>query len=77
MSTFLSINWRSRGYLPHFDAVGMQQHIVFNLCDAAENIDLPEDIADRRKAMDAALDRGAGECLLARPNAPRSCRTSC
>jgi putative transposase len=56
--------WRSRGHLPHFDAPGLVQHVVFRLADS-----LPSHIrdslantprADRVEAVDTALDRGYG-----------------
>ncbi len=31
--------WRSRGYLPHCDAAGLIQHIVFGLSDAGQDFD--------------------------------------
>lgn len=31
--------WRSRGYLPHCDAAGLIQHVVFGLSDAGEDFD--------------------------------------
>jgi hypothetical protein len=34
--------WRKRGYLPHYDATGAVQHIVFRLADA-----LPAKLAAR------------------------------
>jgi putative transposase len=54
--------WRSRGYLPHCDATGLIQHIVFGLADA-----LPKSAAPP-SAMhgDQLLDAGYGECLLRR-----------
>ncbi len=65
--------WYSRGYLPHVDVPGLIQSITFRLADS-----LPHDVldrlageklddAERRKRIDAFLDAGHGECLLARP----------
>jgi putative transposase len=61
--------WRSRGYLPHFDAAGLVQHLVFRLADS-----LPAGTevtafspAARAEAIDAALDRGYGRGDLAIP----------
>lgn len=34
--------WRSRGYLPHFDAPNVVQHVVFRLADS-----LPAEAAER------------------------------
>ena len=67
MTDFVGINWRSRGYLPHFDAQGMQQHVIFGLADALDGIAIKGEGEDRRQAFDAGLDRGCGECLLANP----------
>ncbi len=60
-------NWRSRGYLPHLDALGQQQHIVFSLADAIKGADFSGGPADHRRQLEAYLDKGFGECLLARP----------
>jgi putative transposase len=53
-------DWRSRGYLPHRDAVTLVQHVVFGLADS-----IP---ADQRipSAMhaDRLLDENYGACLL-------------
>lgn len=69
MGDFASINWRSRGYLPHFDAPGYQQHIVFGLSDAVAEGDLAEGASThgRLSRYDAILDAGRGECLLRDP----------
>jgi putative transposase len=61
-------NWRSRGYLPHLDAVGQQQHIVFSLSDAVNGALFTGGPADHRRQLEAYLDRGHGECLLTRPD---------
>jgi putative transposase len=62
---------RSRGYLPHLDAPGLVQHIVFRLADS-----LPPKLHDeitkgpaaaRTEAIEAALDRGLGRRDLAVP----------
>lgn len=67
MTDFAGINWRSRGYLPHFDAEGMQQHVIFGLADALDGIVIDGEGDDRRRAYDVGLDRGLGECLLSDP----------
>src|SRR5262245_47505462 len=67
MQDLSGIGWRSRGYLPHFDAIGIQQHVIFNLADALSGIDLPADPTERRRSYDQGLDRGAGDCLLRDP----------
>jgi REP element-mobilizing transposase RayT len=69
MGDFSSINWRSRGYLPHFDAPRMHQHIVFGLADASPApAQAPKLTASERvRAYDAELDAGHGACLLRDP----------
>ena len=61
-------NWRSRGYLPHLDAIGQQQHIVFSLSDSVDGAEFSGGAADHRRQLEAYLDKGRGECLLARPD---------
>lgn len=61
------ITWRSRGYLPHFDVAGAQQHVIFNLADALHGVTLAGGAEARRTAFDAGLDCGLGECLLQQP----------
>jgi putative transposase len=69
--------WYSRGYLPHFDAPGLIQHITFHLADSlpadalermqAESDTLPQSrrLAARRKRIQSLLDSGLGHCVLA------------
>jgi REP element-mobilizing transposase RayT len=53
--------WHSRGYIPHFDAAGMVQHIV--LCTAnsvptdALKVIEGETVSARKSRIDAALDQ--------------------
>ena len=57
--------WRSRGYLPHCDAAGLVQHLVFGLADAVPD-EPPADFDARMRAAwwDSAFDRGGGaRCL--------------
>jgi putative transposase len=68
MHDFASINWRSRGYLPHFDTQEAQQHIVIGLADALRDEILAPDPVKRLWLFDNTLDQGLGECLLALPN---------
>src|SRR6266516_1904220 len=64
--------WHQRGYLPHFDAPGVTQLLTFNLADAFpvtrraewEPILTLPDESDRRRKLEAWLDRGLGECWL-------------
>jgi hypothetical protein len=67
--------WHERGYLPHFDAPGVTQLLTVNLVDAfpvtrrAEwepILKLPDE-SDRRRQLEAWLDRGHGECWLGQP----------
>jgi REP element-mobilizing transposase RayT len=67
MQDFGSINWRSRGYLPHFDAEDVQQHIIIGLADAISYEIIESDTVKRLWLFDEALDRDAGECVLATP----------
>ncbi len=71
--------WRSRGYLPHWEAGETAQSITFRLADGlpsailesweAELRHLSEDAANtkRRKRIEAALDRGHGAAHLLDP----------
>ena len=68
--------WRSRGYLPHWEAGEVPQSITFRLADGLPSVVLErwrgelaalpdEDAArERRIRIEAALDRGHGEALL-------------
>ncbi len=57
--------WRSRGYLPHYDAADMTQHVVFGLADAfPHEKDAPKDAGQRFDWRERHLNRGSGECLL-------------
>lgn len=71
--------WHSRGYLPHFEAAGLAQHVTIHLADS-----LPDSVlrrfeeelkffpderrdAELRKRIDAYADAGHGSCVLAHP----------
>ena len=64
--------WNSRGYLPHFDAPGVQQFITYRLADSipAEIRDewmeamRLEDDREKFRQMERMLDRGGGACHL-------------
>ncbi len=68
--------WHSRGYLPHFDGGEIAQTVTFRLFDSMpqtvleqwkeELAQLPPETFDRerRKRIDAYLDRGYGSCYL-------------
>lgn len=66
--------WHERGYLPHRDEPGLTQFVTFRLADAlpaalrsewAALWDI-EDERQRRKELEAYLDKGHGECHLRR-----------
>jgi REP element-mobilizing transposase RayT len=64
--------WYSSKYLPHFDAPGAQQFISYRLADAMpaerrhewEAFLAIEDSLEKRKKMEAYLDKGHGACHL-------------
>lgn len=64
--------WHQRGYLPHFDAPGVTQFVTFQLNDAFpvtrraewEVIRHEPDDSEKRKKLEAWLDRGYGEGRL-------------
>ncbi len=67
--------WHEQGYLPHFDAPHVTQLVTFMLDDSFpvtrraewEPILKEPDISQRRRKLEAWLDRGHGECWLHRP----------
>ena len=67
--------WRSRGYLPHFDAPGVRQMITYRLADAMpasrrhewEALITIEDERVKRIKIESYLDAGHGECYLRQP----------
>src|SRR5262245_6819479 len=63
--------WRSRGYLPHCDADGLVQHIVFRLADSLPAGVLAKmallDKIERFTACDRKLDAGIGRAVLSDP----------
>ena len=69
------LGWHSRGYLPHCDKSGLIQLVTFRLGDAMpaerrhdwQALDMIEDQRERRKQLEAYLDRGCGACHLKRP----------
>ena len=66
--------WCSRGYLPHFDALGIRQMITYRLQDAMpanrrhewEALLELEDEREKRIKIESYLDAGYGECHLRR-----------
>lgn len=66
------LGWHERGYLPHFDAPYVTQFVTFMLRDAFpvtrhmewEGILKDPEDSQRRRKLEAWLDRGQGECWL-------------
>lgn len=75
-ATRRSRGWYSRGYLPHFDAPGLVQHVTFHLADSlpreaiermqaqVDSIPESERALARRQRIQELLDSGLGRCLL-------------
>ena len=67
--------WHQRGYLPHCDNPAVTQFVTIRLHDSLpasrrgewESLLKIEDVRERRERLETYLDRGAGECWLARP----------
>lgn len=71
--------WRSRGYLPHRDRIGLTQTITFRLADSLPQTKLAEleerlrclpeqsQQLERRKQIERWLDSGMGCCALRHP----------
>jgi putative transposase len=73
--------WHERGYLPHRDSPGLTQFITYHLADAfpaellgewAAFLEIEEE-RERRKQLEAYLDKGRGQCWLRRPEIARIC----
>ncbi|MDA1276330.1 MAG: transposase [Verrucomicrobia bacterium] len=68
--------WHERGYLPHRDEPGLTQFVTFHLADSFpeslrsewEHLAELEDNSERRKQLEAYLDKGRGGCYLLRKN---------
>ena len=68
------LGWHERGYLPHFDAPYVTQFVTFMLHDAFpvtrrrewEGLLHEQEESQRRRKLEAWLDRGHGECWLRR-----------
>jgi REP element-mobilizing transposase RayT len=66
--------WHERGYLPHRDEPSLAQFVTFHLADSFpaalrsewEALLKIEEDRDRRRQLEAYLDRGRGECHLRR-----------
>ena len=71
--------WNERGYLPHRDEPGLTQFVTFHLADSFpeslrsewEHFLKLEDASERRKELEAYLDKGRGDCHLRRPQIAR------
>lgn len=69
------LGWHERGYLPHFDAPNITQFVTFMLYDSFpvtrrrewEGFLKEPDESQRRRKLEAWLDRGHGECWLRQP----------
>jgi len=71
--------WYSRGYLPHFEAIGTIQSVMFRLGDSLPHNKLEQlelELAtmsktgaelERRKHIEKWLDAGSGSCVLRHP----------
>src|SRR2546427_9162745 len=67
--------WQERGYLPHRDEPGLIQFVTFRLVDAFpaelrsewKAILEIETERERRRELEAYLDKGRGDCYLRRP----------
>lgn len=68
--------WHERGYLPHYDAPGLTQLVMFRLADSLpasrraewEALLKIEDERERGTRLEEYLDRGHGACHLRRPD---------
>lgn len=76
--------WHERGYLPHFDAPHVTQLVTFMLDDSFPVTRRAEwepylkepDHSQRRRKLEAWLDRGHGECRLRRPAVADAVKTA-
>jgi REP element-mobilizing transposase RayT len=60
--------WHTRGYLPHFDAKSVVQHVVFHTRHALSDALVRElstlDVSEKRRRFDAALDASKRGCVF-------------
>jgi putative transposase len=69
------LGWTDRGFLPHYDQAGLVQSVTFRLADSLPREKLLEwehllkilDDGERIRQLETYLDRGAGSCVLRRP----------
>jgi putative transposase len=63
--------WHSRGYLPHFDANPLVQHVVFRTKNSLPQTDIEMarsfDAPTSRRFLDSQLDRNGFGCVFANP----------
>ena len=67
-----TLEWHSRGRLPHWEAGEAAQSITFRIADSLPREAIERKMADetsalRRERFEALLDAGHGEGLLVRP----------
>ena len=71
--------WHERGYLPHRDEPGLTQFVTFHLANSFpkslrsewDHLWKIEDDRQRRRELEAYLDKGRGACHLRRPDIAR------
>ena len=80
--------WRSRGYLPHYDNSVATQHVTFHLADSLpvevlqrleielKAVPVEKQDVERRKRLDAWIDAGHGSCILREPAIARMVENS-
>jgi putative transposase len=76
--------WHERGYLPHRDSPGLTQFITYHLADAFPAALLSEWAAllkieeerERRRKLEAYLDKGRGLCWLRQPPLADLCQAN-
>jgi len=73
------LGWHERGHLPHCDFPGLLQFVTLRLADSLPasrrgewgHLLEVEPVRERRKQLEAYLDRGHGECWLGQPGIAR------
>ncbi|HEY5232508.1 MAG TPA: hypothetical protein VIK35_03110 [Verrucomicrobiae bacterium] len=77
--------WRSRGYLPHFEAPGVRQMITYRLAYAMpanrrhewEALLTIEDEREKHIKIESYLDAGHANVICDGRKSPRWCRRTC
>jgi REP element-mobilizing transposase RayT len=71
--------WHSRGYLPHFDACGVVQHVVLSTRGALDRASLEQlstlSPVQRRQHLDAMLDRSKAGTIFKDPRCAAAMET--